>query len=374
MDGTSGTSGTSGISGSSGSSGTSGKDGIFSAGLLMYQTGTFSSFSMTGTPLYYDVSFTGTFVSNYTVIINSSTPRDWTISNQTTSGFRINSNSSSSFTEIIEWNAVEMSNGTIGAFIGATGPAGLSGSSGSSGTSGISGSSGSSGSSGTSGNTGASGSSGSSGTSGLNGSSGSSGTSGVNGVDGSSGSSGTSGVNGISGSSGTSGVNGSSGTSGSSGVDGSNGGYTIIIKSVNDDVASTTLTNDSELYFSSVSGGIYLVEMEVVTAGSANTTDYKFEFRHDNSGVDLYGGGVVQSLTTANAIQNSALISGPGPASNTISTGVIGSSLDLPFVIKITFTYNNTGPSGSLRYRFAAVGAGTARTLKGSVMRYKKIN
>ena len=132
VNGTSGINGSSGIDGVNGTSGTSGQDGVFSAGTLMYQSGTFSSLDMTGTPLYYDVNFIGTFVSNYRVIVDSLAPRDWTISNQTSSSFRINSNSSSTFNEVIEWSAIEAANGTIGAFIGATGPTGSSGTSGTS--------------------------------------------------------------------------------------------------------------------------------------------------------------------------------------------------------------------------------------------------
>jgi len=88
----------------------------------MYQSGEVSSSSFTGTPLYSDVSFVGTFTQSYVVNVESSDPRDWTVTDKTTSGFRLNSNSSSPLTATVSWNAIEQDNKTLGAFIGAQGP------------------------------------------------------------------------------------------------------------------------------------------------------------------------------------------------------------------------------------------------------------
>jgi hypothetical protein len=87
----------------------------------MYQSGSVDGSSFIGSPLYYDVTF------SYNVNVDSIIPRDWSISNKTSTGFRINSNSSASFTHSVDWSALESSNTTIGAFIGPTGPQGPAG-------------------------------------------------------------------------------------------------------------------------------------------------------------------------------------------------------------------------------------------------------
>jgi hypothetical protein len=212
--GTSGSSGSSGTSGAdgqtygtSGTSGVNGATGSFSGATLQFNSGTFSGLDMTGTPLYYDV--VETLPNSYGVNLDSNAIRSWSITNKTNSGFRVESNSTDTFSDIVYWQVIEMSSGILGAF-GSSGTSGTSGTSGSSGINGIAGSSGSSGSSGINGIAG------SSGTSGANGANGSSGTSGING---SSGTSGANGSSGTSGSSGSSGINGSSGATGSTPVD-----------------------------------------------------------------------------------------------------------------------------------------------------------
>ena len=55
-----------------------------------------------------------------------------------------------------------------------------------------------------------------------------------------------------------------------------NGGWTIIVKSANQDVTnSATLTDDTELQFSVVAGGHYMVEMDIVISANNTTGDYK---------------------------------------------------------------------------------------------------
>jgi len=91
---------------------------------FMYQSGDVATTSFTGIPLYADVNFIGTFTQSYVVNVESLDPRDWTVTNKTTSGFRLNSNSTSPLTATVSWNAIEQSNNTLGAFVGAQGPTG----------------------------------------------------------------------------------------------------------------------------------------------------------------------------------------------------------------------------------------------------------
>jgi hypothetical protein len=94
---------------------------------FMYQAGEVASTSFTGSPLYSDVTFVGIFTQSYVVNVESLDPRDWTVTDKTTTGFRLNSNSSSPLTATVSWNALEVDNKTLGAFIGAQGPQGATG-------------------------------------------------------------------------------------------------------------------------------------------------------------------------------------------------------------------------------------------------------
>lgn len=159
---------TGGATGPTGPQGPQGATGSL-AGVTLFsmQSGTFSASSMTGTPLIYDVTFVGSISGSYIVSVESDSPRDWTITNKTSSGFRVESNSTSAITDIVYWTAQQLVTGQIGVVVGATGSNGTSGTSGNSGTSGTSFYGTTSGTSGTNGSTGANGSSGTAGTSGI---------------------------------------------------------------------------------------------------------------------------------------------------------------------------------------------------------------
>jgi hypothetical protein len=78
-------------------------------------SGTFSGLDMvSGPPLYYDIVFPYTFTQSYIVNIESDSPRDWSITNKTINGFRVDSNSSSPISDIIYWKATELISGNVG--------------------------------------------------------------------------------------------------------------------------------------------------------------------------------------------------------------------------------------------------------------------
>jgi hypothetical protein len=114
-----------GPDGPTGATGAKGDPGTASVDLgFMYQSGEISALSFTGSPLYYDVIFVGTFTASYVVNVDSEDPRDWTTSDKTITGFRLHSNSTSALTATVSWNAIEQDNKILGAFIGAVGPQG----------------------------------------------------------------------------------------------------------------------------------------------------------------------------------------------------------------------------------------------------------
>ncbi len=144
--GPTGAQGPQGIQGPTGAQGIQGATGGVEAQFL-YQSGEIVGASFSGSPtLYADIAFVGSFTASYTVNLESAEPRDWTVEAKTSTGFRIKSNSSTSFTHSVYWNALENSSTTYGAFVGAQGPAGSTGAQGIQGATGATGSTGAQGS------------------------------------------------------------------------------------------------------------------------------------------------------------------------------------------------------------------------------------
>jgi len=154
LDGTSGLSGTSGINGTSGSSGVSGTSGFdgtsgtsgesiqgpigptgsWSGLTIDMRSGTASGDEFTGiSSLNKDVILATPINFAYYVIVDSAAVRNWTVVNKTSTGFTIESNSTTPFTDMVYWNASEFGSGNIGTIVGATGADGLNGTSGTSG-------------------------------------------------------------------------------------------------------------------------------------------------------------------------------------------------------------------------------------------------
>jgi hypothetical protein len=129
-DGEKGDRGFPGMPGAPGPQGIPGPTGPAGGGTfsgLTYQqfVGTFSGSDMVlGPPLYYDVVFSSTLTNDYIVTIESDSPRDWTITNKTNGGFRVDSNSTTTLDDIVYWKASEMISGDLGALVGATGATG----------------------------------------------------------------------------------------------------------------------------------------------------------------------------------------------------------------------------------------------------------
>ena len=132
--GATGPQGIQGIEGPIGPTGATGPEGPQGAtgsldGVTTFNvySGTFSGSTMTGIPLSYDVTMIGS-LNDYIVTVESDTPRDWSITNKTSTTFTIESNSTTPITDIVSWNAQELVAGTvIGLAIGPEGPTGPAG-------------------------------------------------------------------------------------------------------------------------------------------------------------------------------------------------------------------------------------------------------
>ena len=152
-------------------------------------------------------------------------------------------------------------------------------------------------------------------------------------------------------------------------------GWTTIVKSANQDVTNNaTLQDDTDLQFSVVAGGHYMVEANICYSGNNTTGDYKFALALSTGLMRARGLCNTYGTTGAPSLQavtaNNAIVSGSN------SLGVLDPSLDE--LHTLTFTYNfYVSANATFKYQFAnnAAAAGrTSRTWKGSIMRYKRID
>ena len=147
-------------------------------------------------------------------------------------------------------------------------------------------------------------------------------------------------------------------------------GWTTIVKSANQDVTnSAALVDDTDLQFSVVAGGHYMVELDLCCSANNTTGLYKFSF-FVSSGT-MIGGGFSSQYSTANQIINSSsnqssVINITTPFANI--DGLIAVSGRFNFIASANATFS---------FRFANTVAGaarTSRTWKGSILKYKRID
>ena len=152
-------------------------------------------------------------------------------------------------------------------------------------------------------------------------------------------------------------------------------GWTTIVKSANQDVTnSATLTNDTDLQFSVVVGGHYMIECDLVISGNNTTGDYQGAF--NVSAGTIIGKGTCQNLTAANAVQNIIITVNAIATTTAIITGVPTANLDDLVYVKMAFAFTASA-NATFRYQFANVAAGagrTSRTWKGSILKYKRLD
>jgi len=146
-------------------------------------------------------------------------------------------------------------------------------------------------------------------------------------------------------------------------------GWTTIVKSADQDVTNNaTLQDDTELQFSIVAGGHYMVEINLCYSGNNASGDYKF-------GLTPSAGTLNGRMTTAS--YNSTLSPVVQAAIFPINI-IVGTSADLNDLFHILITASFTASqNATFKYQFAnsAAAAGrTSRTWKGSILKYKRID
>jgi len=154
-------------------------------------------------------------------------------------------------------------------------------------------------------------------------------------------------------------------------------GWTTIVKSANQDVTNNaTPQDDTELQFSVVAGGHYMVEMNICYSGNNATGDYLWRFAVSAGTMKARGIAIIFSTAMAPTLQ--AVTAGsPGAATTgNIQCGVAGTDLDELHTITATFNFYASA-NATFKFQFAnnAAAAGrTSRTWKGSILKYKRID
>jgi len=152
-------------------------------------------------------------------------------------------------------------------------------------------------------------------------------------------------------------------------------GWTTIVKSANQDVTnSATLVTDTDLQFSVVAGGHYMIELDAVISSSSTAGDYKNAF-NVSAGTQKAHGLLIGTSQAGNA--GTFLYNANAAATSTnLTIGTIMNDLDGLLSIKVIYSFTASA-NATFRYQFAqntATAAQTARTWKGSILKYKRID
>ena len=151
--------------------------------------------------------------------------------------------------------------------------------------------------------------------------------------------------------------------------------WTVIVKSANQNVTnSATLQNDTDLQFSVVAGGHYMIEMDIVISSSSTSGDYKNAF--NVSAGTMLGAGFMLGSTVTGVVQTNLYTSNTVATSTTVSLGTQVANIDLLSSTKIIYSFFASA-NATFRYQFAqnaAVASNSARTWKGSILKYKRLD
>ena len=152
-------------------------------------------------------------------------------------------------------------------------------------------------------------------------------------------------------------------------------GWTTIVKSANQDVTnSATLVNDTDLQFSVVAGGHYMLELDIVFSANNTTGDYKNAFKV--SAGTMLGKGYMIGPTATGVAQVNEYTANAVVTSTTLVLGSPVANIDFLVSTKIIFSFQASA-NATLSYQFANNQAGvgrTSQTWKGSILKYKRID
>ena len=152
-------------------------------------------------------------------------------------------------------------------------------------------------------------------------------------------------------------------------------GWTTIVKSANQDVTnSAAFVNDTDLNFSVVAGGHYMINCEFTISGNNTSGDYQCSFVVSSG--TITGKGTHQSISAAGSVQNILINAATSAATTAIVIGAATANIDDLVAVRILFSFTASA-NATFSYRFAnavATAGAISRTWKGSVMKYKRLD
>ena len=152
-------------------------------------------------------------------------------------------------------------------------------------------------------------------------------------------------------------------------------GWTTIVKSANEDVTNNaTLQDDTELQFSVVAGGHYMVEMNICYSGNNTTGDYKYGFSVSTGLMRMRGISVTYGTTGAPTLN--AITANNTATTGSIGIGVLFANLDELHTTTATLNFY-ADTNATFKFQFAnntAAAGRISRTWKGSILKYKRID
>jgi hypothetical protein len=152
-------------------------------------------------------------------------------------------------------------------------------------------------------------------------------------------------------------------------------GFTVIVKSANQDVTnSATLVDDTSLQFSVVAGGHYMVIVDLVISCNSAAGDYKSGLKVSSG--TMKGSGILTGTSSTALAQNTAYNVNGVATTSIVTSGTNAPDLDLLASQRIMFSFTASA-NATFSFQFAqnsAVLATTARTWKGSILKYKRLD
>jgi hypothetical protein len=134
------------------------------------------------------------------------------------------------------------------------------------------------------------------------------------------------------------------------------------------------LVDDTELKFSVVAGGRYMIEIDAVISANNTTGDYRNDLFVSSGTMNGQG---IQICNTATAVaQVISINANAGNNTSVTPIGTITADIDMLLSIKIIYSFiASANATFSYRFANAAAAAGrTSRTWKGSILKYKRID
>lgn len=152
-------------------------------------------------------------------------------------------------------------------------------------------------------------------------------------------------------------------------------GWTTIVKSANQDVTNSAVyVNDTDLQFSVVAGGHYMLELDLVVSASDQAGDWRGRILV--SAGTMKGSGILTQVSATSTAVITYIAAANGNPTTNFTIGTNLADIDMLASNKLIYSFTaSANATISLQFANAAAAAGRiSRTWKGSILKYKRID